>query len=95
MTSKQRAALRGIAMKMDPTAQVGKNGISDTLIKQIDDQLEAREMIKVSVLQNADLDARDVAEELAEATRAEVVQVLGFKITLYRVSHKEHIKHIL
>ena len=95
MTSKDRAYLRGIAMKMEPTAQVGKNGITDTLLKQIDDQLEAREMIKVSVLQNADLDARAVANDIAEAVNCEVVQVLGFKITLYRVSKKENFKHLL
>ena len=95
MNSQDRAKLRGIAMKMAPTAQVGKNGIIDTLIKQVDEQLEARELIKITVLQNADLDARDVAEELAKETGAEVVQVLGFKITLYRVSKKENFKHIL
>ena len=95
MTSKERAQLRGIAMNMAPTAQVGKNGITDTLIQQIDDQLEAREMIKVSVLQNADLDARAVANDIAEAVNCEVVQVLGFKITLYRVSKKENFKHLL
>ena len=95
MNSKDRAKLRSIAMKMEPTAQVGKNGISDTLIKQIDDQLEARELIKVTVLQNSELDAKAVANDLAEATKAEVVQVLGFKITLYRVSKKDNFKHIL
>ena len=95
MTSKDRAKLRGIAMKMEPTAQVGKNGIIDTLIKQIDEQLEARELIKVTVLQNSELDAKAVANDLAEATGAEVVQVLGFKITLYRVSKKDNFKHIL
>ena len=68
-------------MKMEPTAQVGKNGITDTLIGQIDDQLEAREMIKVSVLQNAELDAKAVANDIAAETGAEVVQVLGFEIT--------------
>ena len=95
MTSKDRAYLRGIAMKMEPTAQVGKNGVTDTLIKQIDDQLEAREMIKVSVLQNSDLDAKAVANDIAAETNAEIVQVLGFKITLYRVSKKDKIKHLL
>lgn len=95
MTSKDRAYLRGIAMKMEPTAQVGKNGITDTLLKQIDDQLEAREMIKVSVLQNADLDAKAVANDIASEVNAEIVQVLGFKITLYRVSKKDKIKHLL
>ena len=95
MTSKDRAYLRGLAMKMEPTAQVGKNGVTDTLIKQIDDQLEAREMIKVSVLQNSDLDAKAVANDIAAETNAEIVQVLGFKITLYRVSKKDKIKHLL
>ena len=95
MTSKERAYLRGIAMKMEPTAQVGKNGITDTLLKQIDEQLEAREMIKVSVLQNSDLDAKAVANDIAGETNAEIVQVLGFKITLYRVSKKDKIKHLL
>ena len=95
MTSKQRAQLRSMAMTMAPTAQVGKSGITDTLIKQIDDQLEAREMIKVSVLQNSELDAKAVANDIAEATSSEVVQVLGFKITLYRVSKKENFKHII
>ena len=95
MTSKERALLRGIAMNMAPTAQVGKNGVTDTLIQQIDDQLEAREMIKVSVLQNSDLDAKAVANDIAAETNAEIVQVLGFKITLYRVSKKDKIKHLL
>ena len=95
MTSKDRAYLRGLAMKMEPTAQVGKNGVTDTLIRQIDDQLEAREMIKVSVLQNSDLDAKAVANDIASETNAEVVQVLGFKITLYRISKKDKIKHLL
>ena len=95
MTSKDRAYLRGIAMKMEPTAQVGKNGITDTLLKQIDDQLEAREMIKVSVLQNSELDAKAVANDIAGEVNAEIVQVLGFKITLYRVSKKDKIKHLL
>ena len=95
MTSKERAYLRGLAMKIEPTAQVGKNGITDTLLKQIDEQLEAREMIKVSVLQNSDLDAKAVANDIARETNAQIVQVLGFKITLYRVSKKDKIKHLL
>lgn len=95
MTSSIRAKLRGIAMNIQPSTQIGKNGISDTLIKQIDEQLESRELIKISVLKNADISARDIAEELEEATSSEVVQVLGSKITLYRLSNKKGIKHIL
>ena len=82
-------------MKLEPSTQVGKNGIGETLIKQVDEQLQSHELIKIAVLKNADVDAKDVAEELAEATSSEVVQVIGSKITLYRYSTKQGIKHIL
>ncbi len=95
MTSSQRATLRSLAMHMQPTTHIGKNGISDMLIKQIDEQLESRELIKVAVLKNAEFSAKEIAEELAQNSNAEVVQVLGSKITLYRVSKKSGIKHIL
>ena len=95
MTSSQRATLRSLAMQMQPTTNIGKNGISDMLIKQIDEQLESRELIKVAVLKNAEFSAKEIAEELAQNSNAEVVQVLGSKITLYRVSKKSGIKHIL
>ena len=95
MTSSQRAALRSLAMKMQPTTHIGKNGIGETLIKQIDEQLESRELIKVAVLQNAEFSAKEIAEELAQSANAEVVQVLGSKITLYRVSQKSGVKHLL
>ena len=95
MTSSQRATLRSLAMQMQPTTHIGNNGISDMLIKQIDEQLESRELIKVAVLKNAEFSAKEIAEELAQNSNAEVVQVLGSKITLYRVSKKSGIKHIL
>ena len=68
LTSKQRAKLRGISSKEDTILQVGKNGIGDTLIKQVADALLAREIIKMRVLENALMDPREAAEELAEAT---------------------------
>ena len=95
MTSGQRATLRSIAMNMQPTTHLGKNGISETLIKQIDEQLESRELIKIAVLQNSEFSAKDNAEELAQSSNSQVVQVLGSKITLYRVSKKNGIKHLL
>ena len=95
MTSSQRATLRSLAMQMQPMTHIGKNGISDMLIKQIDEQLESRELIKVAVLKNEEFSAKEIAEELAQNSNAEVVQVLGSKITLYRVSKKSGIKHIL
>lgn len=95
MNSKERATLRSIAMNMQPLTHIGKNGVTDTLVDQLDKQLEAKELVKVVVLKNADFSAKDIANDLAEETNSEVVQVLGQKITLYRVSHKDNIKHIL
>ena len=95
MTSAERAKLRSLAMNIEPTTHIGKNGIGDALLKQLDEQLETRELIKVAVLRNADFSAKEVAEELAEQCKAQVVQVLGSKITLYRVSKKDGVKHIL
>lgn len=78
LTSKQRAQLRGLANSIDTILQVGKDGIGANLIKQADDALEARELIKGRVLDNnIDYDARTAAEELAKATRSEVVQVIA------------------
>ena len=84
LTSKQRAQLRGIASTTETILIVGKDGIAENLIKQADDALEARELIKGKVLENSLLTAREAAEELASATRSEVVQVIGNKFVLYR-----------
>ena len=90
LTSKQRAQLRGLANGIDTILQVGKDGIGENLIKQADDALEAREIIKGKVLDNnLDYDARTAAEELARATRSEVVQVIGTKFVLYRETHSK------
>ena len=87
LTSKQRAQLRGMAATMDTILHVGKDGISDNLIKQADDALEARELIKGKVLENSLLTAREAAEALQIPTRSEVVQVIGSKFVLYRMQH--------
>ena len=84
LTSKQRAQLRGMASTMDTILHVGKDGIGDNLVKQANDALEARELIKGRVLENSMLTAREAAEEIAAATRSEVVQVSGSKCVLYR-----------
>ena len=90
LTSKQRAQLRGLANGIDTILQVGKDGIGENLIKQADDALEAREIIKGKVLDNnLDYDARTAAEELARATRSEVVQVIGTKFVLHRETHSK------
>ncbi|WP_297721008.1 ribosome assembly RNA-binding protein YhbY [Intestinimonas sp.] len=89
LTSKQRAQLRGLANSIDTILHVGKDGLGDNLIKQADDALEARELIKGKVLENSMLSAREAAEALAQATRSEVVQVIGTKFVLYRQSHNK------
>ena len=95
LTSKQRAQLRGLANNIDTILHIGKDGIGDNLIRQADDALEARELIKGKVLENSMLSAREGAEELARATRSQVVQAIGTKFVLYRETHsKEKDKRI-
>ena len=89
LTSKQRAQLRGLANGIDTILHVGQEGIGDNLAKQADDALEARELIKGRVLENSLLSAREAAEELAQRTRSQVVQVIGTKFVLYRPTHKK------
>ena len=89
LTSKQRAQLRGLANNIDTILHIGKDGIGDNLIRQADDALEARELIKGKVLENSMLSAREGAEELARATRSQVVQVIGTKFVLYRETHSK------
>lgn len=89
LTSKQRAQLRSLANSIDTILHVGKDGIGDNLVKQADDALEARELIKGKVLENSMLTSRECAEALARATRSDVVQVIGTKFVLYRPSHKK------
>ncbi len=94
LTSKQRAQLRGMASTMDTILHVGKDGIGDNLVKQANDALEARELIKGRVLENSMLTAREAAEEIAAATRSEVVQVIGSKFVLYRYQHNKEKRKI-
>ena len=87
LTSKQRAQLRSLASTLDTIIHIGKDGISDNLVKQADDALEARELIKGKVLENSMLTAREAAEELKTRTRSEVGQGVGNKGVLYRMQH--------
>lgn len=84
LTGKQRAQLRGIANGIDTIVHIGKDGITENLIKQANDALEARELIKCKVQENSLLTAREASEELAKQTRSECVQVIGTKFVLYR-----------
>lgn len=86
ITSKQRAYLRGLANTITPIFQVGKDGTSPEQTAAISDALEARELIKISVLKNCLEETRDIAVLLSERTRSDIVQVIGRKFVLYRPS---------
>ena len=88
MTTKQRAYLKSLAMTMDPIFQIGKSSMTPEFTKAIAEALEARELVKISVLDNNMLGAREAAEMLASRTGAEVVQVIGNKFVLYRAAKK-------
>ena len=89
LTSKQRAQLRAMANPLEPVIHIGKGDIGDNLIKQADEALEARELIKCRVLETSLLSAREAADALAPAVRAQVVQVIGTKFILFRPSHRK------
>ena len=90
ITSKQRAKLKGMATTLNAIIQVGKGGITENLIKTVSDALEARELIKLTVLENSEYTPRQTADELAASVGADVVGVIGRKVILYResVEHK-------
>ena len=88
MTSKQRAYLRGLANGIDAIFQVGKGGISDVLLEQLNNAIEARELVKITVLETAPASAKELAEEIATGTNSVVVQTVGNKITLFRQKKK-------
>lgn len=89
LTSKQRAALRGIASTYDTILQIGKGGISDALIQQVKDALRKRELIKMRVLDSCPMDSREAADAIAAQTGADVVQVIGSRFVLFLRNPKE------
>lgn len=94
LTSKQRAQLRGMANSLDTIFQIGKGGINDQLMKQVDETLEARELIKLRVLETSPQSSKQAADEIANQTGSEVVQIIGSKFILYRRSKKEENRKI-
>ncbi|EJO5346427.1 ribosome assembly RNA-binding protein YhbY [Clostridium botulinum] len=89
ITTKQRSYLRSLANTMDAIFQIGKDGLNDNLLKQIDDALEARELIKVSVLNNSFYTAKEASNEICQELHCEGIQCIGSKIVLYRKSKKK------
>ena len=93
MNTKERSKLRSIAHTIEPIGQIGKGGVSENMLKGLSDALDARELIKLTVLKNSDDEARFLADDIAAELNAEVVCTIGRKIVLYRRSDK-NIKHI-
>ncbi len=88
LTGKQRAYLKSKANTMEALFQIGKNGLSDNFIKQVEEALEVRELIKINVLNNSLLDTTEVAREVTEKTNSEFVQSIGNKFVIYRESEE-------
>lgn len=94
LNSKQRAKLRSIASGLDPMVIIGKDGLTENVLKLISDQLYAHEMVKISVLEGADLEAKDYLHETAKKLGAEEVCSIGRKYVVYKMSNKKGLKHI-
>ena len=95
ISTKDRSKLKGLAQKIEPVLQIGKNGVTDNVIEQISVALDARELIKINVLKNSDENAKTVVNTLAEKLNAEAVAAIGNKIVLYRYSDKKGVVHVL
>ncbi len=95
MTSKQRAYLKSIAMTTEPILQIGKGGLTPELTQAVEEALAARELIKISVLNNCLEDPKEMARTLEERTKSQIVQVIGKKIVLYREGREDKKKIIL
>ena len=86
LNSRQRAQLRGLANSLDIIFQIGKGGVTENTVKQVNDALEAREIIKLRTLETSPVSSREAAEQIAEKTHSDVVQVIGSRFVLYRES---------
>ena len=94
LNSKQRAKLRSLASNFDPMVMIGKDGLTDNVLEQIERQLFAHEMVKVSVLEGAEKSAKEYLQEVASALNAEEVCSIGRKFVVYKMSNKKGLKHI-
>ena len=90
LTGKQRAALRSMANTLQPIFQIGKGNLNDNLIKSIGEALEARELVKITILETAEILPREAMDTIVQATGAEPVQCIGRKLVLYRESKDHH-----
>ena len=89
LKGKQRAYLRSLANTLKPTAQIGKEGVTGAFLDELDNQLRARELVKITILENAGLDAKETANAICVVLRTEFVQAIGFKFTIYRKNNEQ------
>ena len=89
ITTKQRAYLRGLANKSEVVLQIGKGGITEQTVKQLNDVIEARELVKIQCLETSPVTPREAAQSLAEICKTDIVQVIGSKFILYRPRKKD------
>lgn len=94
ITTKQRSALKAKAHSLTPVVIIGKEGVSDAVVQSVNDVLEARELIKIRLLNNCPLSTREVSAILCEKLQAEGVQCIGSMVVIYRYSNKKGIEHI-
>ena len=94
ITTKQRAFLRGLGNALEPVMQIGKDGVTENTVKALSDLLEARELVKIKVLQNCELTPKEIMAVLCDKTGADPVQVIGSKLIVFRRSSKKDFKHI-
>lgn len=94
LTGRQIRQLRSLAHHLEPVVMIGKADINDGIVTQANDNLEAHELIKCSVLDSSMLTAREAADELADRCGAEIVQVIGRRFSLYRLSSRKNVEHI-
>ena len=95
ITTKERAVLKGIAMKMNAQMQIGKDGITDNVVAQLEELLYNKELVKINVLKNCDYNAKEALEILCEKLNAQPVQAIGNKAVIYKYSNKKDINHVL
>lgn len=91
LSGKQRSHLKSLAHNLDPLFQLGKNGLSENFIKQVDEALENRELVKISILNNSDMETEELSRALVEELGAEFVQNIGSKVIIYRESEENKV----
>ena len=94
ITTKQRAFLRGLGNALEPVMQIGKEGLTENSVDALNALLEARELVKIKVLNNCDCSPKEMMVKVCEATKADPVQVIGSKLIVYKRSSKKDFKHI-